>query len=65
MQRVYELQIRALLGTTAHFCKVVVLKLRAGVRVHLERLQVLVSALHRQERRLPLSEQLLLLEPAH
>ena len=27
--RVYEPQIRARLGTTAHFCKVVVLKLRA------------------------------------
>jgi len=30
--RVYELQIRAHLVTTAHFCEVVVLKLRAGRR---------------------------------
>jgi len=30
--RVYEPQIRAPLGTTAHLCEVVVLKLREGVR---------------------------------
>ena len=32
--RVYEPQIRAGLGTTAHFCKVVVLKLRAELVVY-------------------------------